>query len=89
MSVFLQGLSRAVNVGVCPGGPAGTHLLDGHMPASGCTLISVRQVSADLGTNTDRTSEFTITALNTIRNLGGTDTTGYFLVVTYAAAASY
>jgi len=88
MSTTLRGFTRIVAVTVKPGAAAGAHVIDGDLAASGDTLISVRQCSNDLTTNTDRTAEFTVTARNTISNIGGTNTTNYFLVVTYAKAAA-
>lgn len=89
MSTTVRGLPRAIAVTVIPGGAAGDHLLDGHLPASGSLLLSVRQVAAAFANNgTDRTAEFSITGLNKINNNGGTDTTNDFLVVTYAVPAS-
>lgn len=88
MAETLRGLPRNVAVTVVPGGAAGAHVLDGALDASGAVLLSVRHVSGSFGTNADLTSEFTVTALNTISNVGGTDTTGDFLVVTYARAAA-
>lgn len=80
----LSGFSRDVAVTVISGDVAGAHQIDGDLDASGDTLLSVRHVSDDLVTNADLTSEFSVTGLNTISNVGGTDTTGDFLVVTYA-----
>ena len=89
MSVILQGLSRAIAVGVIPGGAAGAHAVpDGMLPA-GSKLLSVRQISDDAVTSTDRTAEFSVPSAGVISNVGGTDTTGYFLVFTYAGPASY
>lgn len=91
MSTTLEGLVRTIAVTVVRGGAAGDHVLPGgHLPASGALLLSVRQVAAAFSVNgTDRTAEFTITGLNLINNDAGTDTTGDFLVVTYALPAAY
>ncbi|MFW6079538.1 MAG: hypothetical protein ACODAE_07955 [Gemmatimonadota bacterium] len=70
---------------VIPGGAAGAHRIDGDLDASGDTLISVRHVSDDLETNDDLTGEFSVTGHNEITN-DTTDTSGDFLVVTYAKA---
>lgn len=89
MSTTVRGLPRAIAVTVVPGGVAGTHVIDGHLPASGSLLLSVRQVAAAFANNgTDLTAEFSVTGLNTLSNAGGTDTTGDYLVVTYAVPAS-
>ncbi|WP_425154699.1 hypothetical protein [Candidatus Palauibacter sp.] len=87
MAVTLEGLPRAVAVAVVPGGAVGAHALQADLDAAGDALISVRHVSADLGTNDDLTAEFSITGYNEIDNTGGTDTTDDYLVVTYAKAA--
>lgn len=89
MSTTIRGLPRALAVTVIPGATAGAHTIDGHLPASGSLLLSVRQIAAAFANNgTDLTSEFSITDLNTIDNTAGTDTTGDYLVVTYAVPAS-
>jgi len=82
----LTGLKRRMAVTTIPGDVAGAHQIDGALAASGDTLISVRHVSSDLVTNADLTAEFSVTGLNTISNVGGTDTSGDFLVVTYVKA---
>lgn len=80
-----RGPARLIAVTTLPGGAAGDHTVDGDLAATGALLLSVRQVGAAFSTaGTDRTSEFSITGHNTINNTGGTDTTGDFLVVTYA-----
>lgn len=89
MSTTIRGIPRTIAVTAIPGGLAGTHVLDGHLFASGSLLISVRQVGATMATaGTDLTSEFSISGHNTITNSGGTVTTGDFLIVTYANPAS-
>lgn len=85
MTSALQGL-KSIAVTSVPGDVAGAHTVDGGLHPDD-TLLSVRHVSADLTTtNADLTAEFSISALNTIDNSAGTDTTGDFLVVTYAKA---
>jgi len=86
MSITIRDLNRTISVAVIPGGAAGAHVIDGDLDASGDTLLSVRHISSDLTTNADLTAEFSITGLNTIDNSAGTDTSGDFLVVTYAKA---
>lgn len=66
------------------GGAAGALTVTG-VPATG-VLKSVTGIKTADQTEHDFTSEFTITALNTIDNTGGTATTGYVLTVTYHAA---
>lgn len=83
MTSALEGLKNIAVTSV-PGGAAGAHSLDGGLHPDD-TLLSVRHVSADLTTtNADLTAEFSISGLNTIDNSAGTDTSGDFLVVTYA-----
>jgi len=73
-----------ISQSVRPGGAAGDH----QVPSirAGDTLVSVRHVSGDFVTNADLTSEFSIPAgtVETINNAAGTDTTGDFLIVTFA-----
>jgi hypothetical protein len=54
------------------------------------TLVSVRRMNDDFSVNTDLTSEFMIAdnKANSISNVGGTNTTGSWLVVTWARVAS-
>jgi hypothetical protein len=88
MAVTVSGFTRTVTTCVIPGGAAGTHVVHGDLDASGDTLLSVRHCSASLVTNTDLTSEFSITGHNTIANVGGTSTANNFLVVTWAKATT-
>ncbi len=69
---------------VIDGGAAGAHTVTGI--AVGDELVSVVQYDIDTGAVVDvvsLTSEFSITAADTINNTGGTVTTGDKLVVTY------
>ena len=88
MSVITApGFTRHIGTAIISGGAAGAHALPGGGPLdTGDDLLSVRHVSADLVTNADLTAEFSITGSNTIDNTAGTDTTGDFLVVTWAEA---
>lgn len=83
MARVISGLPFTVGRAVAPGGAAGEHRIDGNI-APGDTLLAVLQVSDDLQTVDDLTSEFSITDYGVIDNDGGTDTTGDFLVVVYA-----
>lgn len=87
MGVTLSGFPRPIATAIVPGGAAGNHKVVGDLRA-GDSLISVRHVSADLVTNADLTAQFTIPAASnaTINNAAGTDTTGNFLIVTWAKA---
>lgn len=85
MGTTISGFPRAIGFAAIPGGAAGAHAVPGGIGA-GDALISVRHVSADLVTNADRTAEFSIPAgtAGTIDNALGTNTTGGFLLVTWA-----
>jgi len=63
------------------GGAAGNHTVSGI--STGDHLVAVLQVDATDASETydDLTSEFTISAANTINNTGGTNTTGSGLLV--------
>lgn len=84
MSVTVSGYNKTVATAVIPGGAAGAHTIPGDLDAANDVLVSVVEDAA--GVLTDRTSEFSITGHNTIDNALGTDTTGDFLIVTYAKA---
>lgn len=73
---------------VIAGGAAGAHTVTGI--ATGDTLVSVLHVDFTDASETgeDLTSEFTITAADTIDNTAGTASTGGFLVVTYLVAGT-
>ena len=87
----LEGLfAGAVRTKVIAGGAAGNHTVTGI--AVGDALRSVLKLDFTLAEGTpntrtwatsDLTSEFTITAADTINNTGGTDTTGAILVVVF------
>lgn len=83
--ITAPGFTRGVGVAVIAGGSAGDHTVPGPIDA-GDDLLSVRHVSADLVTNADITAEFTIDGANLINNALGTDTTGNFIVITWAEA---
>jgi len=83
-------LAGAVRTTVIDGGAAGNHTVTGI--AVGDALRAVLKLDFTLtegapNTRTwaasDLTSEFTITAANTINNVGGSDTTGAVLVVVH------
>ena len=80
---------------VIAGGAAGNHTVTGLAAAD--TLISVLRADVELDTGTSATgnkiqnltnitSEFTVSAANTINNTAGTNTTGDVLLVTYRKA---
>lgn len=77
----------AVTQAVIAGGAAGAHTVTGIKTRD--TLVSVLRAvggGVDVTDVTDLTSEFSITAANTIDNTGGTATTGDKLIVTYLSA---
>lgn len=84
MAIIEGSLRRdAVKSTIIAGGAAGNHTVTGIKAAD--TLVAV--LHADFTdaseTGADITSEFTISAANTINNAAGTATTGGFLAVTY------
>jgi hypothetical protein len=68
------------------GGAAGNITATG--VAVGDTIISVLAIKDSDQSFVDRTSEFSITATNTINNSGGTSTAGYHLAVTVQTLSS-
>lgn len=76
----------ALNLKVVPisGGAAGDHTVTGIKTTD--KLISVIHWTPTTLVPADLTSEFTISAANTINNTGGTDTSGDFLLVYYSQA---
>jgi hypothetical protein len=88
MAVTLSGFPRLVEVAVIPGAAAGTtFLVPGNIKA-GDTLLSVRHVSANLVTNADITANGSIPADTEGRvTVATTNSTGNFLVITWAKAA--
>ncbi len=81
----LAGAGVALKTAVLAGGAAGDHTLTGI--AAGDDIVSVLHMQGD-GTQLtgaeDLTSEFTITAADTLNNTGGTASTNGFLIVVYA-----
>lgn len=80
-----QGFSVPIGTSIIRGGAAGEHTVIGHL-APGDTLLAVTQVAdGSPPVATDLTAEFSITAGKhaTIENTT-TDTTGDFLIVTWA-----
>jgi hypothetical protein len=73
----------AVKATLIAGGAAGDHTVSGI--STGDHLVAVLQVDATDASETyaDLTSEFTISAADTINNTGGTDTTGCGLLVVW------
>ena len=77
----------AVKTTIIAGGAAGAHTVTGIKVRD--ILVSVLFVDFTDGSEAgaDLSSEFSISAANTIDNTGGTDSTGGFLVVTYLSVA--
>lgn len=70
--------------GVVTGGAAGDHTVTGIATTDELVLVLYFVgAGTDVTDITDLTSEFTITAANTINNTGGTATTGGKLLVLY------
>lgn len=67
------------------GGSAGAHTVSGIK--IGDEIVSVIEVTTSTAALVDRTSEFSITADNTIDNTGGTDTSSDGLLVTWLSWA--
>jgi hypothetical protein len=86
-AISVSGVSASSTVqALIAGGSAGDHTVTGIALAD--TLVSVFEQDGTSGLLTDRTSEFTISAADTINNTGGTDTTGDKLLITYVDASS-
>jgi hypothetical protein len=71
---------------VIAGGVAGNHTVSGI--GAGDRIVSVVH-DTTAGALVDLTSEFSVTAANTINNAAGTDTSSDFLVVTYEPVDAY
>jgi len=72
-----------VKATVIAGGAAGDHTVTGISTSDSLVAVLYDDL-ADAGESlTDITSEFSITAADTINNAGGTDTTGGALIVVY------
>ena len=80
LSEVIQQL-RGLKAAVIAGGSAGDHTVTGI--ATEDHLVAVLHEDSGGITLADRLAEFTISAANTINNVGGTDTTGGKLVVWY------
>ena len=77
-------LDLALRTAVIAGGAAGNLTVTGIATAD--KLKAVQRVDA-AGANL--ASEFTISAADTINNTGGTNTTGFVLLVVWIAASAY
>jgi hypothetical protein len=80
----LSRLVPALKIIPISGGAAGDHTVTGIKTTD--YLLSVMHWTPTTLVPADLTSEFTISAANTINNTGGTATTGDFLVVYYIEA---
>jgi len=83
-------LAGAVRTTVIDGGPAGNHTVNGIEVGDALRAVLKLDFTLTEGTPntrtwaaTDLTSEFSITAGDTISNTGGTDNSGAVLVVVY------
>lgn len=80
-------MNVGMNSAIIAGGAAGAHTVTGIL--TGDRLVKVYHIStaAAIATMADLTSEFTISAANTINNATGTDTTNDQLLVFYERSA--
>lgn len=88
-SIDLTGILKSVQVKLISGGAAGDHTVQGITTSD--TLVSVIYVVYDSGTVvdvSDLTSEFTISAADTINNAEGTNTTGGKLLVIFTQSVA-
>lgn len=72
-----------IKLTIIAGGAAGAHTVTGIATNDGLRSVLHVDFTDASETGADLTSEFTITAANTIDNTGGTATTGGFLIVLY------
>ena len=79
----------AIKQTVIAGGSAGAHTVTGIKTRDSLVSVLFEKVDFTGSTHTfsDLTSEFSISAADTIDNTGGTDTTGGYLIVTYLSVA--
>lgn len=82
---FLDHSGERTEVALVAGGAAGAFTVSGIATVD--RLITVQWLVSN-GAHTDLTSEFSITAADTIDNTGGSDTTGHQLLVFYGSRAS-
>lgn len=74
---------NAVKTTIIAGGAAGNHTVTGIKTRDTLVAVLHSDYTDASETGQNLTSEFSISAADTINNTGGTDTTGGFLVVTY------
>jgi len=77
----------AVRTTVVAGGSAGNHTVAGIKARDKLVSVIHMDFTDASETAVDRTAEFSVSADNVISNVGGTDTTGGFLLVTYLSVA--
>ena len=78
---------NAVKTTIIAGGAAGAHTVTGIKVTDELVAVLHQDYTDASETGADITSEFSITAADTIDNTAGTATTGGFLVVTYLSVA--
>jgi len=76
-------LQRNLKIGLVAGGAAGDHTLTGIALGDEIIFVGHFTTAAAIATLADLTSEFSVTAADTISNAGGTDTTNDQLMVLY------
>lgn len=90
MSIAAGTIPRdAVRQAVVAGGAAGNFTVTGIKPRDQLVSVVAFQVGAAVGVDgvEDLTSEFAVTAADTINNAAGTATTNGFVVVTWLSVA--
>ena len=78
---------NAVKTTIIAGAVAGDHTVTGIKATDELVAVLHQDYTDASETGAEITSEFTISAANTINNTSGTDTSGGFLVVTYLSVA--
>lgn len=86
MGVFIPTINQKhseVEVGLVAGGAAGDHTLTGISLGDRIVFVGHFSTAAAIATLADLTAEFTVTAADTINNVGGTDTSSDQLMIIY------
>jgi len=78
--ITAPGWTRGISTAIIPGAVAGDFTVPGPITTADA-LLAVKEVSADLVTLADITSEFTITGANLINNAVTSSATNFLLVV--------
>ncbi len=81
--ITAPGWTRSIGSAIIPGAVAGDVTVPGPLNLDDDILV-VLHLTADLVTNADLTSEFSLDGANLINNDAGTDSSGDFLLVVWA-----